>query len=237
MDTIRALLGFIFRVVIALILISLVWWLVTTLFPELSLKRVFSTPSGQGWLPAPGSWSMTLGKPIPTNENTNVYKPAPAYNGYGNAYNNNAGGANVAFLTYTYDNNGKIETYSQPYQQPANNTQVNSTGYSDRSSFIRNLSIYDNARLYAGLPFTGEARDIMFKDGRFPIIVLDNTGKMITVTSASSTGAWSVPGWVRFQARIQSLPTNTIPCTLVFQSGNYTATQQPIRVSMPVTCN
>jgi hypothetical protein len=108
--------------------------------------------------------------------------------------------------------------------------------------YIRNLSIYENGHVYAGLSFVGEARNEMFRNGAFTIITIDRRGVVIGVSRASSTGAWSVPGWSRFSTRIDYvLPPGGVPCSMIFEqgresqySGNNT---QPVRVGIPIKCN
>ncbi len=239
METIHYLLKFLFKLAIALIILAFVWWLVTSLYPALSIKNLFhssDTKDDQGWLPAPGSIGSLLGqaRKVPS-ENDNVYTPGPAYSGYNNAYNNNYGGAKVDFITFTTQGTQIIHG-SQAASAPTPTTPSGGTGYENRSLYIRNLSIYQGGSIYTGISFVGEARNTMFKDGKFPIIIVDNQGRVATVAIAEATSVWAVPGWARFSAKITGVMPVKTPCTMVFQSGNI-GTSTPVRVALPVTCN
>lgn len=104
---------------------------------------------------------------------------------------------------------------------------------------IRNLSIYQGGHVYTGLSFVGEARSQMFREGKFPIIVIDAAGRTVGVTAAVAQTAWTVPGWVRFETRITyPLPSN-VPCTMIFEEA-LTQTERnrtPVRVALPISCN
>lgn len=233
MDTVEYLLKFFFKLAIALTVAAFVWWLVTILYPSLSIKNLFFSNSDQGWLPAPGSVGSLLGQRDPPSAKGNVYVPGPAYNGYANSYNNNNGGAKVDFISYTPEGI-EITRYGQNTQTISSS---NPSGYEPRSLYIRNLSIYQGGSIYTGISFLGEARADMFNNGRFPIIIVDNNGRVATVATAVATNEWSVPGWVRFRVKIDGVMPIKTPCTMVFQSGNASLTVQPVRVAMPITCN
>ena len=104
--------------------------------------------------------------------------------------------------------------------------------------YIRNLSIYRGGHIYTGLTFTGEARSSMFVDGSFPLLIIDGSGRIISQEQVLASSQWSVPGWVRFYAKINgSLPVNST-CNLVFtaRSGSYDSFKG-VQISIPETCN
>lgn len=262
MDSIKFLLPFLFRLAIISFSAAIVWWVIITFFPDARLHSLFSVTSTstseaaqEGWLPSPKSYKGLLGKAKTPGENDNIYVPGQAYNGYGNAYNGNIGGADVNFITYTstgtqITHNGVVvstignQPQGAPDQQAQQSAQQTSTsnGYAQKNLFIRNLSIYEKGHVYTGLSFVGEARESMFKDGKFLIIIADRTGHAVLVASAEATTNWTVPGWVKFRTKINgALPVNA-PCTMVFESAMHTYANsnqpsQPIRVAIPVICN
>ena len=234
MNVIKALLGFFIKVIIGIFLFAIVWWLVTAFFPSLSIKKIFANKDG-GWLPSPKNFSGILGEGKVPNENENIYEPNTPYNGFSNEHNK--GSAKVNYVTYTTKGeeilNNKNENISS-----ADNLILNPNySYQDKVLYIRNLSIYEGGHIYTGLSFIGEAKNTMFKDGKFPILIYDNTGKIVSVTSAEATTIWSTPGWVRFQAKITGTVPNKVSCTMIFQSGDTQSAKVPIRVAIPIQCN
>lgn len=220
MDTIRYLLGAVIKLALGLLLVALVIWLVGILYPDFKVSKVFSGNAfKKDWLPAPKNYGGLLGNKNNSGENGTVYEPGPAYNGYPNT--SAEGSANVDWVYYT-------ATGTQVVRASGNTETTNV----ERSSYIRNLSVYQGATIAYGNTIVGEARDTMFKNGLFPIVVLDAQGRVIAAMDAINTGAWSTPGWVRFQTTVPvQLPRNT-QCSLVFNSAN-----QPVRVGMQVRCN
>lgn len=117
---------------------------------------------------------------------------------------------------------------------------VNIDTDADRRLTIRNLSIYQGGHIYTGLAFVGEARSMMFRDGKFSIIVVDRAGRLVGISTAVAQTKWTVPGWVRFETKINySLPSNA-PCTMIFEEA-LTSSEQKLRapnhVSFGVRCN
>ncbi len=111
-------------------------------------------------------------------------------------------------------------------------TTGNTNGFADRSLYIRNISLYEGGTIAHGLTFIGEARDTMFKNGVFTILVVDAQGKVITNFNGVNTGAWSTAGWSRFKATVPSRLPPGIPCALIFLSAN----QSSVKVGMRVQC-
>lgn len=140
-----------------------------------------------------------------------------------------------------YDSTGSyIIGYSDATIKNSPRTVTQEESNVARSQTIRNLSIYAGGHVYTGLSFFGEARSSMFRDGKFPIVVVDQTGRVVGVSLAVATTNWAVPGWVRFETKIMySLPSN-VPCTMIFE-GALTAqergTIQPLQVPIAVRCN
>lgn len=247
---------------------AFVWLIISIFYPELSIKRILSSTatssSTEDWLPSPRKYSGLLGQRAATpNANTNVYTPGspyapgapynpnPAYNGY----NLNNSQYSYSTYTYVYSNDGITNTTTTirntnqlvpsgtdvrgapttavPVQSPtALTTQRNLT--------VRNLSIYEGGHVYTGLTFVGEAKSTMFRDGKFPIIVVDDKGRIVGVSFALATTNWSVPGWTRFTTKINYALPNAIPCTMVFEEAldeKERITRQPLRIPMQVRCN
>lgn len=247
METIRYILYFSVKLAIFLIFVVLIWWFIATFFPTLSVKSLFfssgtATSSNMGWLPAPGSIGGLFGKAKTPSETNNVYNGGDSYNGYGNAYNNNYGGAEVQFITYT-STGTQIISGTNNKNKEAEEKTVN--GYSKKELYIRNLSIYEKGHVYTGLSFIGEAKNTMFQSGKFKIIIADMSGRVVGIDFAEATTNWSVPGWTRFQAKINSILPYKVPCTMIFEqetavSQQYTYSntkKQPARIAIPVLCN
>ncbi len=232
MDTIKYLIGFFFKLAFAAMFIALVWWLVSLLFPALSFSQVKSLVSGEqkrDLLPSPKAYSGLIKSVTAPTPTTNLYVHGKAFDGY-----ESYGG------TYTYStSSASFVSYSS---RSASATTSQPTAAPTRSMYIRNLSIYENGHVYTGLSFVGEARNEMFRNGAFTILTVDSRGAVIGVSRASSTGAWSVPGWSRFSTRIDYvLPPGGIPCSMIFEQGRESQysgiTTQPVRVGIPIKCN
>ncbi len=236
METMLNLLKFLLRVSIALMVLWVILWLVGMFIPSYKFRNIFSstTHGGQGWLPAPGAWA-TLSKPKTPNGTDTLYRggiygtvDTPSY-----TMNN---GIPVEFISYTQSGTQMKTTIntSNIYDQSFNGI---ASSYTEKSLYIRNLSIYEGGHVYTGLSFTGEARDTMFNNGKFPIIIADQTGKVVGIAIAEATTNWSIPGWVRFQVKINGVLPDKIPCTMVFQSSVTYQGKQPVRISIPIVCN
>jgi hypothetical protein len=261
MDTIKYLLGFIIKVVIGLFFVAGLWFLLATLFPNLEVKKILSiaSGSGDGWLPAPGSFKGLLGTPKVPNATDHLYVSAPAYDGSKNIYNaRGVSDGSAYYVTYTptgveVTHNGQITkgegvaptvtvpmqggSVASPSSIPAS-AVTSVSGYASKELYIRNLSIYEGGHVYTGLSFVGEARSSMFIQGRFPIIIADAKGRAVAIATAHATTDWAVPGWVRFQTKITSVLPNKASCTMVFEQATAQGAQkQPTRVAIPVLCN
>lgn len=244
MESVQYLLRFLFKLAIVVFFVALVWWGVATFAPSFSFRSLFlissgtSTvaDSGQGWLPAPKNFKSLFGTgKTPTGED-NVYVPGPAFDGYKNLYKGNQGGQQANLVSYTTTGvqitNGVGTPGFNSQQQPTAN------GYSQKNLYIRNLSIYENGHIYTGLDFVGEARNSMFLNGKFPIIIADKTGHAVFITYAEATTNWTAPGWVKFKTKITGSLPNKVPCTMVFEQARAQNFQgQPIRVAISETCN
>jgi hypothetical protein len=225
MDLIKYLLKNVFKLAVILFVAAFVLWLGRIFYPGANLAR-YASSTGIGyffsgdWLPAPHQAGLITANPTVHGF---TYEPGPAYNGYSNsAYANN-----IAYVSANAS--GTQVTY--PGQSGGGNGQGGSGTYSDRSLYIRNLSIYDGANIAYGQTIYGEARQEMFKNGSFTVVVIDRSGKTFASFPAINTGTWAAPGWARFQMTVSSrLPYGT-ECALVFFSGT-----QSIKVGMPVTC-
>lgn len=234
MDTIRFLLSKIVKLTLGLLFLSLVLWLVGTFYPDLHPSKVFSWKLfSADWLPAPKNYGSLLGERSTDGTNGKVYVPGPAYNGY----TSGPSGADVSWVYYTATGTqiirgGSAATISSQTFTSAGQATQNTNGFSDRSSYIRNISVYEGGTITYGMTIYGEARDTMFKNGLFTIVIVDQAGKVITTAQAINTGTWATPGWARFQTTIPSRLPSKVRCGMLFLSAN-----QPIKVGMTVQCN
>lgn len=250
MDSIQYLLRFLFKYAILFFFLAFMWWALATFAPSYSLRALFSfggsnTEDG-GWLPSPRNMKGLFSQTSAPDGQSNVYVPGEAYNGYQNAFRGNQGGSQVDFVTYTASGTQIIHGGVASSQAQPEGAAV--SGYSKKELFIRNLSMYEKGHVYTGLTFVGEAKNVMFHDGKFPIIIADPVGRVVSTSYAEATTNWSVPGWVRFQVRIVGVLPVNIPCTMVFEQNKVvnqyqyidTSTPkpaQPVRVAIPILCN
>jgi hypothetical protein len=110
----------------------------------------------------------------------------------------------------------------------------------NRTLYVRNLSIYEGGHIYTGLSFIGEARSTMFRQGKFPIVMVDAYGKVVGVSTAAAENDWTVPGWVRFNTKIEYVLPKNMPCTMVFEEAQFPderAKKAPTRVPLATRCN
>jgi hypothetical protein len=231
METIEYLLSFVIKLAFGLLLAAAVLWLVGLLYPSFKVSTILSGDVfSRDWLPAPKNYGGLLGSQ--TNNggmNGKVYTPGPAYNGYANANGGYTSGSNVDWVIYTATGTQVIKG-GQDVRSGV--FTGNTTAYAEKSLYVRNLSVYEGGMVSYGTTFVGEARDIMFRNGIFTILVIDKGGKVLSTAQAINTGTWAAPGWARFQATISTrLPPNT-DCALVFHSAN-----QSVKVGMFVRCN
>lgn len=261
MDTIRYLIKFFIKMAFTFFFAAVIWWLVSLIFPSLSYKSLAFKPSkgttlGDDWLPSPKKYSGLFGrKATVVTETTNLYVPAPAFSGYnintaaqdskdGNTY------ANYTYLTYTATGTMLVNVDGTPVIQEASassNQEIVSPSKNTtdpatvpRNLYVRNLSVYEGGHIYTGLSFVGEARSNMFRDGKFPIVMVDQVGHAIGIAAAVATTDWSVPGWVRFESKIPYTLPNQTPCTMVFEEAltqQEKTTRNPLRVPLMVRCN
>jgi hypothetical protein len=205
-------------------------------------------------LPSPRKYSSLFNKKAGVqNEYTNVYVAPAPFNGY------NLSGEQYKYSTYNYVTytstgtsikEGGDGANNQPLvTSPSNNNESVSAAIPSQSPTallnnrvltVRNLSIYEGGHVYTGLSFIGEAKATMFRDGKFPIVVVNQKGQVIGVSAAIATTNWAVPGWVRFETKIvYPLPSNA-PCTMIFEEALTQAersVRQPLRVPIQVRCN
>lgn len=124
-----------------------------------------------------------------------------------------------------------VHTNPIPYSYITYASTTSGTPSHSRSYYLRNLSVYDGAMISEGRTIYGEARDVMFKNGAFPIIIVDARGQYIASMQAVNTGTWATPGWGRFQATVPVRLPNAA-CSLVFLSA-----QQNIQLRVFARCN
>ncbi len=235
MDTVRHLIRYFFRLAFSILFIVIVWWLVSLLFPALTFSQMKQLVFGDGkhdLLPSPRTFAHVI-KDAPTPYDTTTPGAyGTVFNGYGYVNNSNSAflkGPTGGLVTYSTDNNNGQNVSTSQRQNVSQS----------RSLYIRNLSIYEGGNISSNLTFIGEARNTMYKDGMFPVIIINQRGDILGVSSARATGAWAVTGWSRFEVVISHrLPSGGVPCAVVFEQARaFGDNQQPVRVGIPVKCN
>jgi hypothetical protein len=222
METIHFLLKHTFRIIFILILVWLMLWLLNFVFPGLKISSIFSTKIfSSDWLPAPKQYGL-LGE----NKKGGMY-------GTVFQYQHNAQPSNVDFIVYTASGTQIIKAKGSPETSQNRVFTGTTASYSDRASYLRNLSLYEGWNISQNSTYIGEASEVMFKNGTFPIFILDNQNRIVASSQAVNTGTWATPGWARFQFTIATKLPRQTPCTLVFMSSQNTQ----IQIRMNVRCN
>ena len=209
-----------------------------------SLLYVFTSPNSfsetsttsRSWLPAPGSFKgIFASKSGSVNDGSNN-----KFHGYDtisqttNAY---------SYSYVTFKQNGKtmvLEQSNNGVTQPTNQNQQTNVVYAKKDLYIRSLTIYEGGRIYSNLDFSGEAKNTMFNDGKFNVIIVEQlTGKVLAHAHGVAQSNWTVPGWARFQVRFASvLPSQATSCAMIFEAGKPTGINgELLRVAVPVKCN
>lgn len=249
MDSIKYLLHFLFKLVVGIFFAVIVWWLITLFAPQFNPKSLFtlaknssiasSTTLGDSWLPSPKNRIDT----------TNKVAQTTLFNGYGGDQSNSG---QFDYLKYQEAGEemakgtaGRPTTADQRRALAVSSATSTITAaqlttvYSQKNMFLRNLSIYEGWHVYTGLSFTAEARENMFLNGKFPVVILDpSNGQVVSVAYAEAITNWTVPGWVKFQVKMTGALPSRRPCVMIFEQARYKNSKaQPIRVVMPITCN
>lgn len=271
MDSLRSLILFFIKLAFTIFFIAFVWWLVSLIFPALSIKQMkqLMSPVGSNgkqadFLPSPRAYKGLVQAPTPT-ATSNLYVSDNEFKGYGNQNQVSYGGSQNVYGGVNYQQSSNVIRYSYsdgkggvinsnvagtqanpsaPYEQAQSDTPKIIEG-DNRRLYIRNLSIYEGGHVYTGLSFVGEARNEMFLRGVFPIVITDRNGQVLGVSRASSTGAWSVAGWSRFEAKILNTLPNNVPCLMFFEQMkeklpyrySNEPVSQPLRIVVPIQCN
>lgn len=264
MDSIKYLFSFFLKIAFAIFFIVLILRLASVIPRSSSInstnsKNASTTPRVD-LLPSPRKYSgffttTTASSSAKVHGNTLVTPTTFVYGGpvvsVGSSINNTSIIKSPDGYTYnTYDYSMYPTTLdakgnyvigsSKPKVQTQSSTGTTSNEATDRRLTVRNLSIYQGGHVYTGLSFVGEARSTMFRDGKFPIVVIDATGRLIGISTAVAQTQWAVPGWVRFETKITYTLPNNLPCTMIFEEA-LTSTEQkvraPHRVSFGVRCN
>lgn len=226
MDTIRFILGAVIKLILILLSIALLLWLVGIFYPDLKPSKIINWKVFTAdWLPSPKNYRPLFNAKTTDGTNGNVYVPGPAYNGYANGEANGQSGSNVDWVYYTATGTQVVRAGGAQA-----GTSPTPSGFADRSLYIRNMSLYEGGNIAYGLTFVGEARDTMFKNGIFTILVVDAQGKVITSMNAVNTQTWSIAGWSRFQATVPARLPSGAPCALIFLSANQSWTKVGMRV-------
>lgn len=249
METAKYLLVKILILIPIILAFAFLYKMGTMLVPYLP-KTMKMGSSGEDFLPPPGSLSLA-GKAKTPDANTNVYVHGNTFNGYGTS---SVDTGNNPQVYVSYDEKGNIiykdingnvvdksaveyNANTTTNNQPVQAFNINDSKY-ERALYVRNLSIFQNGHIYTGLRFSGEAKGTMFNNGTFPIFIVDSAGRVIAKEQAVATEKWAVPGWVRFNVKINSILPMRIPCFFVFQAENGSPeSRKGVFVTVPETCN
>lgn len=242
MESVRHLIALFLKISFGFFVLVLVIWLSTSISRNSGKKSSVASSTSSSVvkkdiLPSPRQYSGFFTPGGKTVQANTLVTPEPfVYQGNQPFSGNTTGGGSIGnYSTYTYSNAPKATT-TKNTTSPSPNTSAADTA---RSQYIRNLSIYQGGHIYTGLSFTGEARTEFFRDGKFPIVVVDATGRVVGISAGVAATTWSVPGWVRFTTKIQYTLPNKVPCTMVFEENLTQAerTRAPVRIPLPITCN
>ena len=251
METAKYLLSRVIFLIPIIIVFAILYKMGTMLVPF--LPKTFSSVFGEGdILPPPGSLSLLgqNGKKIEPTLHTDDKNNYFVYqNGTPNFNNqtNGAGANNGGYMYISYDKNGKaiytdvngnvLNSNGTIKSSSGNQTNAGNVAY-ERSSYVRNLSIFEYGHIYTGLRFVGEAKGTMFNNGVFPIFIIDNSGRILAQEQAVAQERWAVPGWVRFEVKVNSVLPVNIPCRFVFQAApGSTDGYKKVFVTFSETCN
>ena len=248
METIKYLFVKILILIPIILITAFLYKMGTMLVPFLP-KTLGTIFHGEDLLPPPGSLNLA-GRAKTPDANTNVYVNKNVFNGYGNSNDNNQ----QVYVSYDEkgnpvykDINGNVIDKSRVEKNTvsnlSNNTQINEAfnindSKYERLAYVRNLTIFQNGHIYTGLRFSGEAKSTMFNNGTFQILVVDNAGRVVAKEQAVAVERWTVPGWVRFEVKINSVLPVNVPCFFVFQAqGGSVDGRRGVFVTVPETCN
>jgi hypothetical protein len=247
------MISYFLKIAVLFFSVACVWGLASFFFPNLNFRTLISgTASENGIvkkndiLPSPRKY-QGLFSTKSSEVASNTYVPKAPYSGYAVSPSLEGKGytyTNYEYLMYTSTGTIRVQgtAYTPPLSIVATSTSTPLAPRAllpGRSLYVRNLSIYEGGHIYTGLSFIGEARSSLFKEGKFPIVMVDTSGKMIGVSAALAENDWTVPGWVRFRTKIEyPLPKN-MACTMVFEEALLPAERSriPVRVPLQVQCN
>ena len=250
MDTTRHLLKYFFKVALFFFALAVVWAVFALVAPAGSFRAIMgngtSTPS-EDWLPSPRAYSGLL-----SGRNANVARPkeyvhGAAFDGYNLNNSQYAYSQPVSYVNYNGTSSsitnldGAVPSKDVVVKKPiqASSSPVQSIADANPKVFIRNLSIYEGGHVYTGLTFVGEARSTMFREGKFPIIMVDAAGRFIGLSAAVATSDWTVAGWTRFETKITYALPSKVSCSMIFEEALLSAerTRLPLRVPLSMKCN
>lgn len=222
METIQYLLSKLLKVIIILIICIFVFLVLKKFFPNLLSSFSFYKPGASfftdNWLPDPVNF-QEIAKPKIADLSGNVYE----------------GGLTPGTSYVIYSEKG-MEIVKVPPKSQVFNAQT--SGFSDNSLYVRNLSIYNGDSIKTYKTIYGEARGTFFANQTFPVYITDTQNRVFAVETAIATGQWSVPGWSRFTVQVRSLLPSHQPCQLLFMPNPKSPDANTgARALIPVFCN
>mgnify|MGYP000939336188 CR=1 FL=1 len=242
METIQYILSKIKFLIILIIVLLFLFWLgrvIKPLLPQewfsfgnkVSIKNASST---EFFLPTPSNGIQSKIKPTMASDYIYVSDSGEGtgftFNGYdtGNPQGmwQQSGQNQYTYVRYT-TNQAQQNTGNQVFD-------ANKAGFSQSSAFLRGVTIPVGAYVYRGLIFHGQAREVMFVNGKFSLFVIDSKGNVIGQGEAVTDEDYRVAGWHMFSARIVTIaPPSVTGCGLVFQQDK----PQGLHAVMPVQCH
>ncbi len=250
METTRHLLKYFFKVALFFFVLAIIWVIFALVVPANSLRTIMgngtSTPS-EDWLPSPRAYSGLLSSRKSNGSEPKEYVHGAAFDGYNlnnsqYAYSQpvsyvNYNGSSTSVTKFDGTTDTKDSVVKKPVQSSSSPIQV--IAETNPKIFVRNLSIYEGGHVYTGLSFVGEARSTMFRDGKFPIIMVDAAGRFIGLSAAVATTDWTVAGWTRFETKITYALPSKVSCSMIFEEALLPAerTRLPLRVPLSMKCN
>jgi hypothetical protein len=257
MDTLKYLIPYFLKISFTFFFAAFVWWAVSLFFPALSFSSIIPTlkdanasSTRKDILPSPRLYASLFGnRASSTGTNGNLYVSSGPYvhgepfNGYALDENNQYTYSTYDYTTYTYSSDGSVATSTSggsSTKKDDTSKRATSTPEMQRNLYVRNLSIYEGGHVYTGLSFVGEARASLFREGKFPIVIIDQSGRVVGMSYAVATTNWAIPGWVRFETKINYVLPNKVPCLMIFEemlTEKERVARKPARLPMSVMCN
>lgn len=218
METIRYLLSKLLSSIVILIILIFIFIAVKKFFPGFSLGGATSFFT-DNFLPDPVNL-QSLGNGSIADLSKNIYQGERS--------------PHVSYVEYTGTDMRIIPPRGQSISNGTGGTQVPTP--STIGTYVRNVTLYKGGSLYTRISFTGEAKEAFFKQGVFPVYIVDGAGRLLAQEQAVATPIWTFPGWTRFSVTVQTTLPSQVPCAVIFHAAQG-STLGNTQESMPMICN